>query len=105
MHRIAAAIAAFLLIAHGVIHLMGTAIYACRAEIQGLSYKTTLFSGRLGYGRERHAYVRFVMDTTGGRVRRLRRGDTHGVGLVEAAQDRCNPNFISADDSRLERCL
>jgi hypothetical protein len=45
-------IAAFLLIVHGLIHLMGTAVYARHAEIDGLSYKTILLSGRWDLGKE-----------------------------------------------------
>ena len=43
-------IAGLLLILHGLIHLMGTAVYACRAEIKGLNYKTTVFGGRWDLG-------------------------------------------------------
>jgi hypothetical protein len=43
-------IAALLLILHGLIHLMGTAVYACGAEIKGLNYKTTVFGGRWDLG-------------------------------------------------------
>jgi hypothetical protein len=34
--------AAFVLIAHGLIHLLGTTVYLCLGEISGFSYKTTL---------------------------------------------------------------
>ena len=43
-------IAAIVLIVHGLIHLMGTAVYAWRAEIKGLSYSTRLLSGRWDLG-------------------------------------------------------
>ena len=45
MIRIATFSAAFVLVVHGLIHLMGTAVYARHAEFKGLSYKTTLLSG------------------------------------------------------------
>lgn len=34
------------LIVHGLIHLMGTAVYVGHAQIKGLTYKTTLLDGR-----------------------------------------------------------
>jgi len=48
--RIATVIAVFLLTVHGLIHLMGTAVYARHVEIKGLSYKTTLLSGHWELG-------------------------------------------------------
>jgi hypothetical protein len=48
--RIVTIIAAVVLIVHGLIHLLGTALYARHAEIKGLSYKTTLFGGRWDFG-------------------------------------------------------
>jgi hypothetical protein len=50
MIRIATFAAAFVLVVHGLIHLMGTAVYARHAEIKGLSYKTTLLSGHWELG-------------------------------------------------------
>jgi uncharacterized membrane protein YphA (DoxX/SURF4 family) len=49
--RILRIVAAIVLIVHGLIHFMGTAVYARRAEIKGLSYKTTLLSGHWDLGR------------------------------------------------------
>jgi hypothetical protein len=49
--RILTIVAAIVLIVHGLIHLMGTAVYAGHAEIKGLSYKTTLLSGHWDLGR------------------------------------------------------
>jgi hypothetical protein len=49
--RILRIVAAIVLIVHGLIHLMGTAVYAGHAEIKGLSYKTTLLSGHWDLGR------------------------------------------------------
>jgi len=43
-------LAVSILVVHGIIHLMGTAVYMKLAEINGLSYKTTLLSGRLDLG-------------------------------------------------------
>ena len=43
-------IAAVVLIVHGLIHLIGTAVYVTHAEIKGLSYKTTLLGGRWDLG-------------------------------------------------------
>jgi hypothetical protein len=48
--RILTIIAAVVLIVHGLIHLMGTAVYVRHAEIKGLSYKTTLLGGRWELG-------------------------------------------------------
>lgn len=50
MPKIALAFAAAVLLLHGLIHLMGTAVYMRLADAQGLSYKTTLLSGRLDLG-------------------------------------------------------
>jgi hypothetical protein len=43
-------ISAILLGLHGLIHLMGTAVYMKLTEIQGFSYKTTLLGGRWDIG-------------------------------------------------------
>ena len=51
VRRILTIIAAIVLIVHGLIHLMGTAVYARHAEIEGLDYKTTLLSGYWDLGR------------------------------------------------------
>jgi hypothetical protein len=48
--RILTIVAAIVLIVHGLIHLMGTAVYARHAEIKGLGYKTTLLSGHWDLG-------------------------------------------------------
>ena len=50
MTKILMIIVAIALILHGLIHLMGTAVYARHAEIKGLSYKTTLLSGHWDLG-------------------------------------------------------
>jgi hypothetical protein len=44
------AIAALVLIAHGLIHLMGTIVYMKLGEIPGFNYKTTLLGGRWDLG-------------------------------------------------------
>jgi hypothetical protein len=43
-------IAALILIAHGLIHLMGTIVYMKLGEIPGFNYKTTLLGGRWDLG-------------------------------------------------------
>jgi len=43
-------IAALVLVLHGLIHLMGTAVYMKLTEIQGFSYKTTLLGGSWDLG-------------------------------------------------------
>jgi hypothetical protein len=43
-------IAALILIAHGLIHLMGTIVYMKLGEIPGFNYKTTLLNGRWDLG-------------------------------------------------------
>ena len=45
MAKIALAFVVFVLVVHGLIHLMGTAVYMRLAEVRGLTYKTTLLSG------------------------------------------------------------
>ena len=50
MTRILTIMAAIALIVHGLIHLMGTAVYARHAQIKGLSYKTALLSGHWDLG-------------------------------------------------------
>jgi hypothetical protein len=43
-------IAAIVLALHGLIHLMGTAVYMKLGTVQGLKYKTTLLGGRCDLG-------------------------------------------------------
>ncbi len=43
-------IAALILIAHGLIHLMSTIVYMKLGEIPGFNYKTTLLNGRWDLG-------------------------------------------------------
>jgi len=50
MYRAVVIAAAVVLVLHGLIHLTGTAVYMKLAEIQGLSYKTTLVGGRWDLG-------------------------------------------------------
>jgi lysylphosphatidylglycerol synthetase-like protein (DUF2156 family) len=47
MHKLAACI---MLCLHGLIHLMGTAVYLKLGEIEGMDYKTTLLWGRWDLG-------------------------------------------------------
>jgi hypothetical protein len=46
MHSLVVGALATLLVAHGLIHLMGTAVYMKLGRIEGLPYKTTLLGGR-----------------------------------------------------------
>jgi len=48
--KIALALVVFVLVVHGLIHLMGTAVYLRLAEVKGLTYKTTLLSGHWELG-------------------------------------------------------
>ena len=50
MAKIALAFVVFVLVVHGLIHLMGTAVYLRLAEVKGLTYKTTLLSGHWELG-------------------------------------------------------
>jgi hypothetical protein len=50
MSRTIQIIAAVILGLHGLIHLMGTAVYMRLTEIGGFSYKTTLLGGRVDLG-------------------------------------------------------
>lgn len=50
MPKIVIILAVVVLVVHGLIHLMGTAVYMKLAEVKGLSYKTTLLSGRWDLG-------------------------------------------------------
>ena len=50
MAKIALAFVVFVLVVHGLIHLMGTAVYLRPAEVKGLTYKTTLLSGHWELG-------------------------------------------------------
>jgi hypothetical protein len=50
MSRTIQIIAAVMLGLHGLIHLMGPAVYMKLTEIQGFSYKTTLLGGRVDLG-------------------------------------------------------
>lgn len=50
MPKIVIIIAAIILIVHGLIHLMGTAVYMRLSEVKGLRCKTTLLSGHWDLG-------------------------------------------------------
>ena len=50
MSKIILIISAIVLGLHGIIHLIGTAVYMKLTEIQGCSYKTTLLGGRWDIG-------------------------------------------------------
>jgi len=50
MLKIMLIIAAIVLVLHGLIHLMGTAVYMKLAPVQGFVYKTTLLGGRWDLG-------------------------------------------------------
>jgi hypothetical protein len=65
--RIALALVVFVLVVHGLIHLMGTAVYMRLAEVKGLTYKTTLLSGHweLGEGGIRVFGALWVLPTMG----------------------------------------
>jgi hypothetical protein len=43
-------LASFVLVLHGLIHLMGTAVYLKSTTIKSLAYKTTLLGGRWDLG-------------------------------------------------------
>ena len=43
-------VAAFVLYAHGLVHLIGPVLYLRLAEIKGFTYKTTLLGGRWELG-------------------------------------------------------
>src|SRR5688572_18831245 len=47
MPRLVLAFVVVVLVLHGLIHLIGTAVYLRLADIQGFAYKTTLLGGRL----------------------------------------------------------
>lgn len=74
MPRIVIAMVAVTLAVHGLIHLTGTAAYMRLADVKGLSYKTTLLSGRWDLGE------RGILDI--GRIEGSRqpRGDVFGLG-------------------------
>jgi hypothetical protein len=65
--RIALALVVFVLVVHGLIHLMGTAVYMRFGEVKGLTYKTTLLSGHweLGEGGIRVFGALWVLPTMG----------------------------------------
>ena len=50
MVRILSLVAAVVFFGHGLIHLMGTAVYAGHVQLSGLPYKTTLLGGHWGVG-------------------------------------------------------
>jgi len=50
MQRLLLAGAGVTLVLHGLIHLMGTTVYAGWGDVQGLPYKTTLLGGRWKVG-------------------------------------------------------
>jgi len=105
MIRIATFSAAFVLVVHGLIHLMGTAVYARHAEFKGLSYKTTLLSGHWELREGGDSRLRLVMGIARDWLRTCRIGVASWVGLVEAGLDRDNPFVACNYDRRLEQCL
>lgn len=50
MVRMLGVVAALVLLGHGLIHLMGVAVYAGHVHLSGLPYKTTLLGGRWAVG-------------------------------------------------------
>jgi len=50
MSKIIQIITAIILVIHGLIHLMGPAVYMKLTEIEGFSYKTTLLGGQWNLG-------------------------------------------------------
>lgn len=50
MLKILGFFAAFFLFAHGLVHLLGTAVYLNHAEIKNFAYKTTVLGGRWELG-------------------------------------------------------
>ena len=50
MLRTLGVVAALVLLGHGLIHLVGAAVYAGHVQLSGLPYKTTLLGGRWGVG-------------------------------------------------------
>ncbi|HRW09865.1 MAG TPA: hypothetical protein P5121_32410 [Caldilineaceae bacterium] len=50
MLKVLVAVAAVVLLLHGLIHLMGTASYLKFATVEGLPYKTTVLGGRWDLG-------------------------------------------------------
>lgn len=67
MAKIALVLAVLVLVVHGSIHLMGTAVYMRLAEVKGLTYKTTLLGGHwdLGEGGIRVFGALWVLPTIG----------------------------------------
>jgi len=67
MPKIISIIASIVLVLHGLIHLLGTAVYMKLTEIQGLPYKTTLLGSRgdLGEGGIRVYGVLWVVPAIG----------------------------------------
>jgi len=65
--KIALAFVVFVLVVHGLIRLMGTAVYMRLAEVKGLTYKTTLLSGHweLGEGGMRVFGALWVLPSIG----------------------------------------
>ena len=50
MARWVSYLAAFVLVAHGLIHVLGTAVYLRLGEVTGFAYKTTLLGNRWDLG-------------------------------------------------------
>src|SRR3954468_6679653 len=48
--KLALSLIVVVLIVHGLIHLMGAAVYLRLGDVQGLPYKTTVLNGRLDLG-------------------------------------------------------
>ena len=61
-------LAAFVLVAHGLVHVLGTAVYLRLGEVTGFAYKTTSQVISCNFGRLRLALphaTRFVLEPMG----------------------------------------
>ena len=103
MAKIALAFVVFVLVVHGLIHLMGTAVYMRFGEVKGLTYKTTLLSGHweLGEGGIRVFGALWVLPT----ICRSRSRIGDRVGLVAARLAVDHPFVACVDRPRLEKRL
>ena len=105
MAKIALALAVFVLVVHGLIHLMGTAVYIRLAEVKGLTYKTTLLSGHWELGEGGIRVFGALWVPARHRVCRSRSRIGDRVGLVASRLAVDHPLGARADRPRLEQRL
>lgn len=95
-------LAGFVLIAHGLIHLMGTTVYMRLGDIIGFTYKTTLLGGRWDVGSAGISVFGLLWAVAAVGFCRLERRNVNWLELVATRADCCQCFFAGVDRFGLE---